>query len=94
MGKARLYMRQCCQGVHENKSCFEMKTKKTLELDPHKHSKELRYPAHDDEQHQQAAALQRQNQQQESNTEQRNTCLLYTSPSPRDKRQSRMPSSA
>ena len=24
----------------------------------------------------------------------RNTCLLYTSPSPRDKRQSRMPSSA
>ena len=25
---------------------------------------------------------------------QRGTCLLYTSPSPRDKRQSRMPSSA
>ena len=25
---------------------------------------------------------------------QNNTCLLYTSPSPRDKRQSRMPSSA
>ena len=30
-------------------------------------------------------------QQIESNA---NTCLLYTSPSPRDKRQSRMPSSA
>ena len=28
------------------------------------------------------------------NEEQRNNCLLYTSPSPRDKRQSRMPSSA
>ena len=26
--------------------------------------------------------------------EDQNTCLLYTSPSPRDKRQSRMPSSA
>ena len=29
-----------------------------------------------------------------SNYEPNNTCLLYTSPSPRDKRQSRMPSSA
>ena len=29
-----------------------------------------------------------------SRTRLRNTCLLYTSPSPRDKRQSRMPSSA
>ena len=28
------------------------------------------------------------------NKVQRNICLLYTSPSPRDKRQSRMPSSA
>ena len=28
------------------------------------------------------------------NTELSNDCLLYTSPSPRDKRQSRMPSSA
>ena len=28
------------------------------------------------------------------NTSQRGVCLLYTSPSPRDKRQSRMPSSA
>ena len=28
------------------------------------------------------------------NPENSNTCLLYTSPSPRDKRQSRMPSSA
>ena len=30
----------------------------------------------------------------ESNLRNSNTCLLYTSPSPRDKRQSRMPSSA
>ena len=29
-----------------------------------------------------------------SSVEQSNACLLYTSPSPRDKRQSRMPSSA
>ena len=29
-----------------------------------------------------------------SNSANRNNCLLYTSPSPRDKRQSRMPSSA
>ena len=28
------------------------------------------------------------------NEEKRSNCLLYTSPSPRDKRQSRMPSSA
>ena len=39
MGKARLYMRQYCQGVHENKSCFEMKRMKTLESDPKEHSK-------------------------------------------------------
>ena len=31
---------------------------------------------------------------QEELVEQCNICLLYTSPSPRDKRQSRMPSSA
>ena len=30
----------------------------------------------------------------EASTKATNTCLLYTSPSPRDKRQSRMPSSA
>ena len=30
----------------------------------------------------------------ENNVRQLRTCLLYTSPSPRDKRQSRMPSSA
>ena len=29
-----------------------------------------------------------------ANTDGTNSCLLYTSPSPRDKRQSRMPSSA
>ena len=32
--------------------------------------------------------------QQNRDAEQAETCLLYTSPSPRDKRQSRMPSSA
>ena len=32
--------------------------------------------------------------EKEATTERHRTCLLYTSPSPRDKRQSRMPSSA
>ena len=34
------------------------------------------------------------NEQNGTDKPQVNTCLLYTSPSPRDKRQSRMPSSA
>ena len=44
------------------------------------------------------AAIQKEDQRQEDHIEliasENYTCLLYTSPSPRDKRQSRMPSSA
>ena len=36
----------------------------------------------------------RNTQEQKEKTSWHNICLLYTSPSPRDKRQSRMPSSA
>ena len=64
-------MRQYCQGVHENTSCFEMKIMTTLESDPKEHTKKWCDPAHDHEQRQQDATLQSQDQQQESNTEQR-----------------------
>ena len=41
-----------------------------------------------------AALLMTEDQMQSVQWEQGDICLLYTSPSPRDKRQSRMPSSA
>ena len=78
MGKARLYMRQYCQGVRDKKICFEMKRMKTLESDPKTHSKKLGHPPHDDKEHLQPAALQRQDQQQESNTEQRQKYMSGT----------------
>ena len=40
------------------------------------------------------ALLSLETRMKRANTRTRNNCLLYTSPSPRDKRQSRMPSSA
>ena len=64
---------------------------------PNKHIEELMVLTNNKEEIKQATVINRDDKGEDSHQEKlenRNTCLLYTSPSPRDRQKSRMPSSA